>query len=346
MKPKFFLIVFALVLLTQLASAYYSPQHGRWISRDPIGEQGGLNLYSFLGNDGVNKVDYLGLEWSTDKGVEALRLALGVKNGTLLPGSHVCCKDMGNLSLNNCRTQDCINFSTAVISCGYRLNGDFKSADELVRRFKSFRGDGERLAVYMARNMNWKPVYYDRDFRTHKHPYSRDEFREGTGRRSPSSIYGEDLAWAARQISGGRSVHGLSPVGAVTGFARWNQPSVASLSTDSVGFMGSVMSELNRTLNDLIHPSYNSLTGMKFTYGVAYGGYHNFVLASNVVYEGLPRATRGPKVTKEFSQWVSGAASSDALGFILLPPDENVSQAMKDDLSALRGVRIPPFQKR
>ena len=34
---------------------------GRWPSRDPIGEIGGLNLYGFVGNDGVNQVDPLGL---------------------------------------------------------------------------------------------------------------------------------------------------------------------------------------------------------------------------------------------------------------------------------------------
>jgi len=32
-----------------------------WPSRDPIGEEGGINLYGFVGNDGVNKWDILGL---------------------------------------------------------------------------------------------------------------------------------------------------------------------------------------------------------------------------------------------------------------------------------------------
>ncbi|MEZ5300445.1 MAG: RHS repeat-associated core domain-containing protein [Verrucomicrobiales bacterium] len=36
---------------------YYDPEHGRWASRDPIGEQGGLNLYGFVGNDGVGLFD-------------------------------------------------------------------------------------------------------------------------------------------------------------------------------------------------------------------------------------------------------------------------------------------------
>jgi hypothetical protein len=33
---------------------------GRWLSRDPIGEDGGVNLYAFVGNDGVNGWDHLG----------------------------------------------------------------------------------------------------------------------------------------------------------------------------------------------------------------------------------------------------------------------------------------------
>jgi RHS repeat-associated protein len=41
---------------------YYSPALGRWLSRDPIEEQGGLNLYGFVNNDPVNKWDKLGLQ--------------------------------------------------------------------------------------------------------------------------------------------------------------------------------------------------------------------------------------------------------------------------------------------
>ena len=40
---------------------YYSPSLGRWLSRDPIEEQGGLNLYGFVNNDPVNMWDRLGL---------------------------------------------------------------------------------------------------------------------------------------------------------------------------------------------------------------------------------------------------------------------------------------------
>jgi RHS repeat-associated protein len=40
---------------------YYNPSTGRWISRDPIEEQGGLNLHGFVGNNSINKLDLLGL---------------------------------------------------------------------------------------------------------------------------------------------------------------------------------------------------------------------------------------------------------------------------------------------
>jgi len=39
---------------------YYDPVTGRWPSRDPIGERGGVNLYGFVGNDPLSKSDYLG----------------------------------------------------------------------------------------------------------------------------------------------------------------------------------------------------------------------------------------------------------------------------------------------
>ena len=46
---------------------YYSPNMGRWLSRDPIEEQGGLNLYGFVNNDPVNKWDLWGMKWEIDR---------------------------------------------------------------------------------------------------------------------------------------------------------------------------------------------------------------------------------------------------------------------------------------
>jgi RHS repeat-associated protein len=41
---------------------WYDPLTGRWPSRDPIEEWGGINLHGFVGNDGVNRWDFLGLD--------------------------------------------------------------------------------------------------------------------------------------------------------------------------------------------------------------------------------------------------------------------------------------------
>ena len=40
---------------------FYNASAGRWLSRDPIQEDGGLNLVFFIRNDGVNTIDILGL---------------------------------------------------------------------------------------------------------------------------------------------------------------------------------------------------------------------------------------------------------------------------------------------
>ena len=46
--------------LVYYGSRYYSPATGRWISRDPIGEEGGINLWNLVDDDPVSKVDALG----------------------------------------------------------------------------------------------------------------------------------------------------------------------------------------------------------------------------------------------------------------------------------------------
>ena len=40
---------------------YYDPSAGRWLNRDPSGEEGGDNLYAFVANDGINSFDINGL---------------------------------------------------------------------------------------------------------------------------------------------------------------------------------------------------------------------------------------------------------------------------------------------
>jgi RHS repeat-associated protein len=39
---------------------YYNPAQGRWIGRDHIGEQGGLNLFAFVANNAITQCDLFG----------------------------------------------------------------------------------------------------------------------------------------------------------------------------------------------------------------------------------------------------------------------------------------------
>ena len=62
---------------------YYNPVHGRFINRDPIGEEGGLNLYGFVGNDAVNNWDYLGLKWKIERKNKEYAIATAESSDTL-----------------------------------------------------------------------------------------------------------------------------------------------------------------------------------------------------------------------------------------------------------------------
>jgi RHS repeat-associated protein len=88
---------------------YYNPSTGRWLSRDPMEEIGGLNLFMFADNDPVRRFDALGLagrtadlgakftsylEWFPEQGVGELKvidprgteiMRFRYANGTLTP---------------------------------------------------------------------------------------------------------------------------------------------------------------------------------------------------------------------------------------------------------------------
>jgi len=74
-------------LLSSIASAHYDPTLGRWLNRDPIEEDGGVNLYAFVENDALNSTDYLGLDFIA-AGSRPLDPPLGIFGGAGWPANH------------------------------------------------------------------------------------------------------------------------------------------------------------------------------------------------------------------------------------------------------------------
>lgn len=55
------LVPLVLIATTSSSLAFYNPQTGRWLSRDPVEEEDGGNLYAFVRNRPVDRVDIFGL---------------------------------------------------------------------------------------------------------------------------------------------------------------------------------------------------------------------------------------------------------------------------------------------
>jgi RHS repeat-associated protein len=70
---------------------YYSPQIGRWISKDPMEEKGGINLYAYAFNNSPNLIDPFGkkttvtIKTSGNKGIITVKASIAIwtkcKNG-------------------------------------------------------------------------------------------------------------------------------------------------------------------------------------------------------------------------------------------------------------------------
>jgi RHS repeat-associated protein len=56
---------------------YYDPVNGRWLGRDPIGEEGGVNLFGSVENNALRSIDILGLAISKEQGAKTLRALAG-----------------------------------------------------------------------------------------------------------------------------------------------------------------------------------------------------------------------------------------------------------------------------
>ncbi len=93
----------------------YDPNTARWITRDPMGEQGGNNLYGFVVNNPINRFDPLGLKNYKEGGYSAW----GKGNATV-------CKDEYTLEFEY-KFYDRYNWDTgkSVKILGYKVTDQF-----------------------------------------------------------------------------------------------------------------------------------------------------------------------------------------------------------------------------
>ena len=75
--------------LQERGHRFYSPGVGRWVGRDPLGEDGGDNILVLVGNDPLNAFDYLGL-WRKVSGTGVSRAWYRSEHGdTVLALAHL-----------------------------------------------------------------------------------------------------------------------------------------------------------------------------------------------------------------------------------------------------------------
>ena len=69
---------------------YYKPSTGTWVNRDPINERGGINLYDFVWNEPVGRIDALGLYGGG--------VTFGEKAGCVCSCGYTACKTASQLA--------------------------------------------------------------------------------------------------------------------------------------------------------------------------------------------------------------------------------------------------------
>jgi len=119
---------------------YYSPRVGRWMSRDPIGEEGGLNMHAFVNNAPPYLYDPVGLIGGLS--TAACRKCCGDaynkcrENGDSLAdcdhlwrGCHYACENYGNPGSEALRL--CTGYVPPLATIPWYLGGCCKAADVL-----------------------------------------------------------------------------------------------------------------------------------------------------------------------------------------------------------------------
>ena len=116
--------------LTNFRARWYDSVTGRWLSKDPIGLSGGLNLYAFCGDDPVNSLDPFGHDPDDDiiDKFHAILDVIGVFDPTPI--------------------------SDGLNSIIYLAEGDFVNAAISAASIVPYIGDGAKAGKYGAKAVN------------------------------------------------------------------------------------------------------------------------------------------------------------------------------------------------
>jgi hypothetical protein len=112
---------------------YYDPMLGRWVSRDPIEEGGGVNLCGFLYNNGINLIDTDGCKSFTARLGEMLYEEVSEAGNAVKTAFKQQMTDLGNATMDKVRE---------FIKEG-KLKGSFSRQQRLVKKLPWKRLDVE-----------------------------------------------------------------------------------------------------------------------------------------------------------------------------------------------------------
>ena len=96
---------------------HYSPTLGRWLSRDPIEEQGGLNLYAFCKNNGIQNTDSRGKFAIGLAGIFTYKCIMGALSSMAFDATFQLAKCSYYSITDKCKENCCkINYCSLAIS--------------------------------------------------------------------------------------------------------------------------------------------------------------------------------------------------------------------------------------
>jgi RHS repeat-associated protein len=141
---------------------YYNPQTGRWLSRDPAAEEGGVNLYGFVSNRPTGEVDVLGEKSLSEHAYDKMMELFNHHDdevGSEFPGDKAGRKET-----------NCITYVRNVLEYAYQKNGRKDIADAIHAMPK----DGMQLARYLV-TQGWRAHYWNPDVRAPRYMNGRPD---------------------------------------------------------------------------------------------------------------------------------------------------------------------------